>query len=134
MEDVNDFQIWQDGYYMEQSVQAEIDAKDSLTSMDYMVRRHGEPRSSKVRRVLTEGKDRTDLNELTNSEGDNILFLSQSLPDLEKIATGEIETMDGKGMDEKDKRAPKGEVYDEVPLDVEDEYEPDYEDEDDLPF
>ena len=124
---VNAFQVWQDGYYMEQLLDVMIDSYDTLLDRDYMVRRHGVRKSNKVTRSLVDVKE-GDIAEIMDPEsGACILTLAMDLPSLVDIATGEVETMDG--------HESKSE-YVEVELDFpeEDLFSEEMEDIDDLPF
>lgn len=129
-EPINAFQVWQDGYYMEQLLRAKIDEHATLLDRDYLVRRHGVRRSNKVTRSLTELNPNLIENVVDEASGQNIMELALSLPSLVDIAEGKIETMDGHIS--KDEAT----AYEEVDLEFpeEDVFGTELEDIEDLPF
>ncbi len=124
---VEAFQVWQDGYYMQQFVDEKIDAYETLVDRDYMVRRYGVKKSNKVTRSLTESQPKDIAMVIDPESGEPILVLAATLPSLIDIATGEIETMDGHEVQP---------VFAEVTLDfpAEEIFGEEVEDIDDLPF
>lgn len=90
-EAVEKFMVFSDGFYMWQKLEGKIDMYGTLTDRDYLVIRHGARRSGKVTK---------DLEGLKESELDaDLITQAQDLPDLEKIALGEIEKMSGEATD-----------------------------------
>ncbi len=124
---VQAFQVWQDGYYMQQFVDEKIDSYHTLVDRDYMVRRYGVKKSNKVTRSLTESQPKSINDILDPESGTPILTLAMDLPSLYDIASGEIETMDGHEVQP---------VFEEVALDfpAEEIFGEEVEGIDDLPF
>ncbi len=92
-EEIGKFMVWQDGFFMSQKIEGRISRYDTLTDRDYTITRHGMRGTQKVQRDLE--------TEEPSAISAEILAESAELPDLVKIATGEITKMDGTGEAEK---------------------------------
>jgi len=127
-EHVNKFQVWKDGYYMEQELFDQIREVGTLMDRDFKVIRHGEANSTTVRRGLKPSANASDIDKIVDADGVTVLSLAADLPDLGDIASGKIETMDGKE---------KEDAYDEEDFDdveTADAFDTEVDDIDDLPF
>jgi hypothetical protein len=87
-EDVNQYCIWQDGYFMLQLVQGKVARFGVLCDRDYMVTRHGVARSSSTRRVLDDMAPTPMAQEIRDG--------ASALPTLASVASNEVRTLGGK--------------------------------------
>lgn len=87
-EKVEQFWIWLAGYYDMQKLEGRAARNGTLTDRDYDWERHGVRGSQQVTYELIPG----DVSPIAAS----IVERAQSLPDLAKVATGEVRTMDGR--------------------------------------
>ncbi len=83
-QEVNDFAIWQDGFYMKQKVEGKAAQYGTLADRDYIVTRHGVRGTNQVTRDLEAIK--------AAPIPMDVIAKAKDLPLLEKVALGEVET------------------------------------------
>ncbi len=86
-EDVNQYRIWQDGYYMLEQIQGKAARFGPLCDRDYTVTRHGVRRSPQTQRILEEQSPTALLDEIR--EG------AWNLPELADVASNKVRTLGG---------------------------------------
>ena len=124
-EPINQFMIWQDGYYSSQALEGRIAQYGSITDRDYWRIRRGVRGSQQVRYEL----DRDEPSDIPPE----IVEKAKLLPDLMEVAVGNIRTMDGNSPSFQTEGTPLKSSddpvvaprYEEVSMDI---------DEEDLPF
>lgn len=86
-EEVNEFVVWQDGFYMARKMLGKIEEYGTLMDRDYVITRYGAKGTQKITREL----DAATVSDIEQE------FLAQvaELPDLEDIGSGRIETLGG---------------------------------------
>jgi hypothetical protein len=87
-EEVNQYCIWQDGFFMRELLKGKAERFGRITDRDYLVTRHGVRGSQQTQRVLE------DLQEAPLS--DELRDKCKELPDLGDIAEGKVRTYGGK--------------------------------------
>ena len=105
-EEVNAFKVWRGGWGAIQSLESKLERYGNITDRDYEWIRNGAKGDQQTRYELETGDP--------SPIPDYIIKEAASLPDLEKIAIGEITTMDGSEDAEATKSEDKG--YSEVSL------------------
>ena len=96
-EEINEFKVWRGGFAPIQSLESKLERNGNITDRDYEWIRHG-ARGDQQTRYELESCDPAAI-------PDYIIKEAQDLPDLYKIATGEITTLDGSG-DESESNSP----------------------------
>lgn len=87
-EDVNQYCIWQDGWFMLQLIQGKVQRFGVLCDRDYMVTRHGIRRAPSTQRVLDDMAP--------SPMSDEIREGASELPSLPDVASNKVRTMGGK--------------------------------------
>lgn len=86
-EDVNGFVLWQDGFYMSRRVQEKLTEYNTLMDREWALKRYGAKGSGQVTYDLVKAKEH-DIDAAMLEE-------ANGLPDLEDVANGVTETLDG---------------------------------------
>ena len=87
-EDVNSFVLWQDGFYSSRRVQDKLEAHGTLMAREWVLKRFGAKGSGNVSYDLVPAGKERDIDP-------DMLEQANGLPDLEDVAIGAVETLDG---------------------------------------
>ena len=86
-EDVNSFVLWQDGFYMSRRVQDRLATYGTFMDRDWVLKRYGAKGSGNVTYDLVNSKE--------HEPDADMIEQANNLPDLEDVANGVTETLDG---------------------------------------